>query len=178
MCILRVRTWTVRQLAEECILRRQSRFIKSGEAVHVVIGIYPFPFYELKFVSNGKGLPHVFELINFEGLHETVQTLRSELERVDELEPVHSDGEILLHVLWNYPHLPKFTLQRFDNQVPIIALEVIPTLKLCTLEYTYYAPYPDSSPQCGNDHALCPLPVAGFLCGSWWQCGRSVILPR
>ena len=49
--------------------------------------------------------------------------LRSELERVDELESVHSDGEILLHVLWNYPHLPEFTLQRFVNQVPIIVLD-------------------------------------------------------
>ena len=52
-------------------------------------------------MSNGKGLPHVFELINFEGLHETVQTLRSELERVDEFESAHSDREILLHVLRN-----------------------------------------------------------------------------
>ena len=64
-------------------------------------------------------------IINFEGLHETVQTLRSELERVDELESAHSDGEILLHILWNYPHLPEFTLQRFDNQVSIIALEIM-----------------------------------------------------
>ena len=51
MCIRHVRTRTVRQLAEEYIQRRQSRFIKSGEAIHVVIGIDPFPFYELKFVS-------------------------------------------------------------------------------------------------------------------------------
>ena len=83
----------------------------AGEAVHVGMGIYPFPFYELKFVSDGKGLPHVSELVNVEGLHETVQALRSELERIDELEPVHSDGEILLHVLWNYHHLPEYTLQ-------------------------------------------------------------------
>ena len=76
-------------------------------------------------MSDRKGPPHAFELVNFEGLHETVQTLRSELERVDELESVHSDGEILLHVLWNYPHHPEFTLQRFDNRVPIIALEVM-----------------------------------------------------
>ena len=76
-------------------------------------------------MSNGKGLVHVFELIDFEGLHETVQALRSELERVDELESVHNDGEILPHVLWNYPHLPEFTLQRYDNQVPIITLEVM-----------------------------------------------------
>ena len=57
-----------------------------------------------------KGLPHVFELINLEGLHETVQTLRSELERVDELESVHSEGEILYHVLWNFLRLPKSPL--------------------------------------------------------------------
>ena len=38
-----------------------------------------------KLVGDGKGLPHVFELTNFEGLHETVQALRSKLERVDEL---------------------------------------------------------------------------------------------
>ena len=76
-------------------------------------------------MSDGKDLPHVFELISFASLHEIVQTLRSELERVDELESVHSDGEIFLHVLWNYPHLPEFTLQRYDNQVPIIAFEVI-----------------------------------------------------
>ena len=99
MCILRVRARTARQLAEECILRRQSRFIKSDEAIHVLIGIDPFPFYELKFVSDEEGLTRVFELINFEGLHETVQALRSELERVDELESVHSDGQIPLHVL-------------------------------------------------------------------------------
>ena len=76
-------------------------------------------------MSNVKGLTHLFKLINFEGLHGTVQILRSELERVDELESVHSDGEILFHVLWNYPHLSVFTLQCFDNQVPIIALEVM-----------------------------------------------------
>ena len=76
-------------------------------------------------MSNRKGLTPVFELINFECLHETVQILRSEFERVDELDSVHSDGEILPHVLWNYPHLPEFTLQRFDNQGPIIALEVM-----------------------------------------------------
>ena len=74
---------------------------------------------------DGKGLPYVFELINFEGLHQTVQVLRGELERVDELEFIHSEGEILLHVLWNYPHLSEFTLQRFDKQVTIIALEVV-----------------------------------------------------
>ena len=66
-------------------------------------------------MSDGKGLPRVFELVNFEGLHESVQTVRSELERVDELESVHTDGEKLLHVLWNYPHLPEFTLQRFGQ---------------------------------------------------------------
>ena len=76
-------------------------------------------------MRNGKGLPQVFQLINFEGLHETGQALRSELERNDELESVHSDGEILLNVLRNYPQLPEFTLQRFDNQVPIITLEVM-----------------------------------------------------
>ena len=85
----------------------------------------PFPFYELKFVSDGEGVLHVFELIIFEGLHETVQALRSELERVNELESVHSDGEILLHVLRNYSRLPEFTLQRVDNLVPIIALQVM-----------------------------------------------------
>ena len=35
-----------------------------------------------------KFLPHIFELINFEGLHQTVQVLRGELERVDELSTV------------------------------------------------------------------------------------------
>ena len=74
---------------------------------------------------DGKFLPHVFERINFEGLHQTVQALRGELERIDEFEFVHSDGEIVLHVLWNYPHLSEFTLQRFDNQVTAIALEVM-----------------------------------------------------
>ena len=54
---------------------------------------------------DGKFFPHVFLLINFEGFLQTVQALRGELERVDELESVHSDGEILPHVLWNYPHL-------------------------------------------------------------------------
>ena len=65
----------------------------------MVIGIDPLVLYELKFMLDGKGLPHVFELINFEGLHQTIQALRRELERADELESVHSDGEILLHVL-------------------------------------------------------------------------------
>ena len=69
----------------------------------VVIGRYPFPFYELKFVSNGEGLAYVFEIINLEGLHESVDILRSELERVDEIESIHSDGELLLHIMWNYP---------------------------------------------------------------------------
>ena len=50
---------------------------------------------------------------------------KNELERFDELESVHSDGEIVLNVLRNYPHLFEFTLQRFDNQVTIIALEVM-----------------------------------------------------
>ena len=76
-------------------------------------------------MEDEKDLSHIFELISFEGLHATAQALRSELERVGELECVHSDGEILLQVLWNYPRLPEFTLQRFDNQVPIIALEVM-----------------------------------------------------
>ena len=104
-------------------------------------------------MSDGQGLPHVFELINFEGLHETVQVLRSELERVDELESVHSDGEILLHVHSDgeillhvhsdgeillhvhsdgdsspcsveLPSPPRIH-SSFDNQVPIIALEVM-----------------------------------------------------
>ena len=74
---------------------------------------------------DGKCLPHVFELINFKGLHPTVQTLTGKLETVDELASVHSDGEIVLHVLWNYPHLSEFTLQRFNNQVTITALEVL-----------------------------------------------------
>ena len=79
----------------------------SGEAIHVAMGIEPFAFYELKFMLDGESPPpppppHVFELINFEGLHQTSQALRDELEEVDELESVHSDGEIVLHVLWNY----------------------------------------------------------------------------
>ena len=87
-------------------------------------------------MMDGKFLPHVFELINFEGLHQSVQALRGELERVDELESVHSDGEILLRVLWNYPHLSEPTLQRFDNQVTIIVLEVMHDYG--QLDYTYY----------------------------------------
>ena len=56
----RVQTRTVRQFAEECILRRQSRFIKSVETIHIVIGIDSFLFDEFKLVS-GKGFPHVLE---------------------------------------------------------------------------------------------------------------------
>ena len=37
----------------------------------------------------------------------------------------HSLREILLHVLWNHLYLTKSTLQRFDDQVPIITLEVM-----------------------------------------------------
>ena len=74
---------------------------------------------------DGKCLPRVFKLVNFKALHQTVQALRNELERVDELESVHSGGELFLHVLWNYPHFSELTLQRFDNHVSIIALEVM-----------------------------------------------------
>ena len=78
-----------------------------------------------------KFLPQVFELIYFEGPGQTGQTgsdwpLRSELERGDEFESVHSDGEVILQVLWHYPHRSnEFTLQRFGNHVTIISLEVM-----------------------------------------------------
>ena len=91
-----------------------------------------------------KGLTRVFEFINFQGLHQNVHALSGELERVDKLEATHSDGEILLYVLWDHSHLTKFTLQRFDNQVSIITLEVVydyrqlPLMIFCTLDYTYY----------------------------------------
>ena len=92
-----------------------------------------------------------------------------ELERVDELESVHSNGEILLHVLWNYPHLSnEFTLQRFDNQVPIIALEVIHDYRgsfHSDFDILYAGLYLLCA-QCDNDNALCPLPTAGFICDS------------
>ena len=74
---------------------------------------------------DGKLLRYIFEIVNFEGFHQTVWALRNEVEIVDGLESAHSDGEILLHVLWNYPHLSEFTLQCFGNQVTIIALEVM-----------------------------------------------------
>ena len=55
------------------------------------MGIDPLTFYVLKFVLDGKFLPHVFEFINFQGLHQTVQALRGKMERVDKLEATHSD---------------------------------------------------------------------------------------
>ena len=70
----------------------------------------------------GTRFTQIYELVIRKSFHENIYTFRSELERVDQFQLTHSQREIPPFSLESL--VPSLFNERFDDQVPIITLEV------------------------------------------------------